>query len=363
MPDHAAFMRRALALAGRGWGSVHPNPMVGAVVVAKGDVTGEGWHSEYGGPHAEVVALNAAGTAARGATLYVTLEPCAHHGKTPPCTEAILTAGISEVVYAAADPNPAARGGADRLRAAGVHVVAGVEQRAAHLLDAGFFVRHAGNASFVTLKLALSLDGRIAAHAGARTAITGPAARQQTHRLRSGYDAVLAGINTVLIDDPLLTVREAPVRLAPARVILDSDARLPLDSRLLATLDVAPVIVACAADAAAERIAALQDAGARVVRVDRATSGGVDPVHALRALRDEDIHTVFVEGGSGVATSLVEAQLVDRMHLFISPHFIGAQGVSAFALAQPPAEPWEYSAVERYGQDVLLTLDRAERTS
>jgi diaminohydroxyphosphoribosylaminopyrimidine deaminase / 5-amino-6-(5-phosphoribosylamino)uracil reductase len=360
MPDHAVFMRRALALARRGWGRVHPNPLVGAVVVRDGQIIGEGWHTEHGGAHAEVEALRAAGPAARGATLYVTLEPCAHHGKTPPCTDAIVAAGIDEVVYAARDPNPAAGGGADRLRQAGVRVSEGVESRAARLLDAGFFARHAHAASFVALKLAMSLDGRIAAQPGARTDITGSAARDQTHRLRAGFDAILAGIGTVLADDPLLTVRGAPVRVAPARVVLDSDARLPLAARLIATIDAAPVIVVCADDAPADSTAALHAAGVRILPVPRNSSTGLDLPEVLHALRGAGLHTIFAEGGGRVATALLAARLVQRMHLFVSPHFLGVQGVPAFSLAQQQPDTWECSTVEQYANDVLITLDLAE---
>jgi diaminohydroxyphosphoribosylaminopyrimidine deaminase / 5-amino-6-(5-phosphoribosylamino)uracil reductase len=362
MPDHAAFMRRALLLAQKGWGAVHPNPLVGAVIVNRGEIVGEGWHAVYGGPHAEVEALRAAGAAARGATMYVTLEPCAHHGKTPPCTEAIIAAGVARVFYAVRDPDPVASGGAARLGQAGVDVVEGVEAAAARRLDAGFFMRHERDATFVTLKLAMTLDGRIAVRPGERTAITGSESHSETHRLRAGYDAIMVGIETALTDDPLLTVRAASARVAPVRVVLDSRARLPLSSRLLASLDVAPVIVLCGEDAPPGRIAALRDAGAAVQCVGRAP-GGLDLGAALQVLRDRGVRTLFVEGGGRVAASLLAAGLIQRMHLFVAPTFLGSDGVAAFSLQRPTPGAWECTAMDRHGADVLLTYDRAERVA
>ncbi|MGH7445088.1 MAG: bifunctional diaminohydroxyphosphoribosylaminopyrimidine deaminase/5-amino-6-(5-phosphoribosylamino)uracil reductase RibD, partial [Longimicrobiales bacterium] len=185
------LMRRALELAARGWARTRPNPMVGAVVVRGDEIVGEGWHAEYGGPHAEVLALDAAGERARGATLYVSLEPCNHHGRTPPCTDAIVQAGIARVVFAAADPNPMAQGGLERLRAAGIEVTTDVERDAARSLNAEFFHRHEQPTAFVALKLALSLDGRLSTHAGTPTDVTGTEARAEVQRLRAGFDAVL----------------------------------------------------------------------------------------------------------------------------------------------------------------------------
>ncbi|MBR9989290.1 MAG: bifunctional diaminohydroxyphosphoribosylaminopyrimidine deaminase/5-amino-6-(5-phosphoribosylamino)uracil reductase RibD, partial [Gemmatimonadetes bacterium] len=267
--DHAAHMRRALELAQRGWASAAPNPMVGAVVVRDGRSVGEGFHQVYGGPHAEVNALREAGGTARGATLYVTLEPCAHDGKTPPCVDAIIEAGIAEVVYASGDPNPQGRGGADRLRDAGLNVIEGVERDAARALNAAFFHIHESGPPFVALKLAMSLDAGIAKAPGVHTALTGPAALQAMHRLRSGFDAILIGIGTALADDPLLTVREAPVKRQPVRIVADTGARLPLESRLVQTVGEAPVWVMCADDAPHERIAALEHEGVRILRVPR----------------------------------------------------------------------------------------------
>jgi diaminohydroxyphosphoribosylaminopyrimidine deaminase / 5-amino-6-(5-phosphoribosylamino)uracil reductase len=353
-------MRRALELARRGLGRVRPNPLVGAVVVREGRIVGEGWHAELGGPHAEVVALAAAGDAARGATLYVTLEPCAHHGRTPPCTDAVIAAGIAEVVYAATDPNPAAGGGADRLHAAGVRLTAGIERDAARLLDPGFFHRHEGDSPFIALKLATSLDGRIAAAPGVRTDITGAAARREAHRLRSAHDAVLVGSGTALVDDPLLTVRDAPVGTPPVRVVLDSAARLPLTARLVRTVAEAPVVVVCADDADPARVEALCVAGVRVRRARRERLG-LDLNDVARLLLEDDVHTILVEGGARVATALLDAGLVHRLYLFVAPSFIGRAGVAAFDLERVPPQEWRCTDVLRCGDDALMTVDRTSR--
>src|SRR5437763_13434922 len=245
-PDDGVFMRRALALAEGGWGRTAPNPMVGAVVVRDGVVVGEGWHGEFGGRHAEVEALRAAGELARGATMYVTLEPCDHHGKTPPCTEALLAAGVRRVVAACEDPSPVARGGAHRLREAGVEVTLGVEEEAARELNAPFFHALSSDRPFVRLKLALSLDGALADHTRQPGWLTGEPARHEVHRLRADADAIAVGIGTVLADDPELTVRHAPVpRVAPTRVVFDTSARLPRTSRLAGTARDIPVVVVC----------------------------------------------------------------------------------------------------------------------
>ena len=349
-------MRRALELARRGWGRVHPNPMVGAVVVREDAVVGEGCHEEFGGPHAEVIALRAAGDAARGATLYVTLEPCAHHGKTPPCVDAIIAAGIARVVYAAPDPSPQARGGAQRLKDAGIDVIADVERDAARVLNAAFFHIHESGPPFVALKLAMSLDAGIAMAPGVRTSLTGPAALSAMHGLRSGYDAILIGIGTALSDDPLLTVREAPVRTQPVRIVADTTARLPLDSRLVSTLDEAPVWVLCADDAPGDRVAALEAAGVRVLRLRR-DGDHIDLKQALATLANEGILTLFAEGGAGLAGSLLALDAVQRMYLFLAPLFLGPGAVPAFGIGRPEHDRWRCTSTDWHGSDVLVTMD------
>lgn len=349
-------MRHALALAQRGWGRAQPNPLVGAVVVRDGRIVGEGWHAEFGGPHAEVDALRSAGDLTPGSTLYVTLEPCAHHGQTPPCTDAIIDAGITHVVFAASDANPLAQGGAEVLARAGVRVTAGVEREAARRQNSPFFHAHEHDTPWFTLKLATSIDGRIAAAAGSRTHITGKAAAAETHRLRAGHDAVLIGIGTALADDPMLTVREVPARRQPTRVVLDSGARIPLDSRLVRSVDAAPVLVVCGPSAPDARVAALTSAGVVVRRV-RSSSSGIDPIELASVLHAEGLRSVFVEGGSRVAGSLLEAGLIHRLHLFVAPTWIGNRGVLAFHLEAPVHGAWSHTAADRFGDDIMLTLE------
>lgn len=351
-------MQRALALAERGWGRVAPNPMVGAVVVREGEVVGEGYHGSFGGPHAEVEALRQAGERARGATLYVTLEPCNHHGKTPPCTEAILRAGVRRVVYAVGDPTEGAAGGADRLRAAGVEVELGLCEGEARELNLAFFTAAVEERTFVALKLALSLDGRIAEAPGRRTAITGPRALRETHRLRAGHDAVAVGVGTVLADDPLLTVREwaAPAR-PPIRVVLDARLRTPAKSRAVATTDQAPLWVLTAASADPDRVRELEARGARVVVVEEVAPGRLDLAVALRTLWREGVTSLLCEGGAQVASSLIEGGFVDRLYLIYAPVLVGARGLPAFE--GEGHGPWRVVTRRPLGRDTLLVLRKA----
>jgi diaminohydroxyphosphoribosylaminopyrimidine deaminase/5-amino-6-(5-phosphoribosylamino)uracil reductase len=317
-------MRRALALARRGWGQTAPNPMVGAVVVRGGRVVGEGWHARYGGPHAEVAALAAAGRKARGATVYVTLEPCAHWGKTPPCANALVAAGVARVVCATRDPNRKARGGAAVLRRAGIAVKFGVLEDEARELNAPFYFAHeVGGRPFVTLKLAVSADGGVATGRGKRTRITGPAADREVHRLRAGHDAVGVGIRTALVDDPMLTVRSgrAP-RVPPVRVVFDRKVRLPVLSNLAATAPLVPTVVLAAARHPRREVA-LFAAGVEVLHARSIRAG-------LQALARHDVRTLLVEGGPTLAKALMDARLVDRIVIFQAPKRLGAGRVAAF---------------------------------
>jgi len=348
-------MRRALELAARGWGRVAPNPLVGAVVVKDGNVVGEGWHAEYGEAHAEVVALAQAGERARGATLYVTLEPCAHHGKTPPCTDAVQAAGIARLVYATPDPNPKATGGAERLRSVGLLVEGGVEREAADQLNAAFLHRFAEvERPWVALKLALSLDARVADREGRSAWITGEEARAEAHRLRAGFDGIAVGIGTVLADDPLLTVR-GPLtpRMPPVRIVFDRGLRLPLASRLVSSIAEAPLWVVAAEDADSERRRALEGAGARVLTAP-------DLGAALAVLRGAGVTSLFAEGGAEMASALLTAGAVDRMHLFYAPLLLGPEAVAPFVgLASPPiaeVHRWRMLESRRFGADTLITL-------
>lgn len=317
------FMRQALALARRGWGQTAPNPMVGAVVVRDGAIVGEGYHARYGAEHAEPVALAAAGERARGATLYVTLEPCTHEGKRPPCAPAVAKSGVARVVIATLDPNPIAGGGARLLRDAGIEVETGVEEEQARELNAPFMHRFSSDRPWVTLKLAVSLDGAIADAARSRGWLTGAEARREVHCQRAGADAIAVGIGTVLADDPLLTVRDVPPpRVAPVRVIFDREARLPLDSRLMRSVDVARVVVVTDGSAR-EREIALERTGATVLRA-RGTA------EALRALKSMGIDSLYAEGGAGLAGALLEGGWVDRLIIFRAPVVLGAGALGAF---------------------------------
>jgi diaminohydroxyphosphoribosylaminopyrimidine deaminase / 5-amino-6-(5-phosphoribosylamino)uracil reductase len=358
----ATFMRRAIALAEAGWGRVHPNPMVGALVVRDEVVVGEGAHREFGGPHAEVAALRAAGDAARGATLYVTLEPCAHHGKTPPCTDVVLAAGIRRVVIAAEDPNPVAAGGAARLRDAGLEVTVGVQRDAARCQNALFLHPLERGTPFVALKYGLSLDGRIARAEGERTRITGAETEGEVHRLRAGFDAIMVGGRTARIDDPLLTARGAVTpRVPPVRVVVSTRADVPRGGRLLSSPGQAPVWLVTGAnvqDAAVER---LRDRGVRVLVVapDTGGDGSLDPEAVVSALWAEGIRTILCEGGGRLGSALLEAGLVRRLYLFQAPFIFGERGVPAF-----PGRQLEFAgrvvALRRVGRDTLTIVERSD---
>jgi len=318
---------RALELAERGRGRVSPNPLVGAVVVREGRVLGEGYHAELGGLHAERAALADClerGEDVAGATMYVTLEPCAHQGRQPPCVEAVLEAGIARVVIASEDPSEKAAGrGPAILREAGVEVAfaAGAEAAAARLLNQPFRKHARTGLPLVTLKLAMSLDGRTATAPGDSPWISGELSRALVHRWRAESDAIAVGIGTVLADDPLLTARHPDAR-QPLRVVFDSQARLPLGSQLLATLDRSPVLLAVAADADPARTAALEEAGAELLVTSGATSA--DRISsALADLGRRDITSLFLEGGRTLASAFAAADQLDESRTFVAPMLLG----------------------------------------
>jgi diaminohydroxyphosphoribosylaminopyrimidine deaminase/5-amino-6-(5-phosphoribosylamino)uracil reductase len=328
----ASYMSRALELAEQGWGQTAPNPMVGAVVVRDGEIVGEGFHARYGEAHAEVNALHAAGDHARGATLYVSLEPCAHVGKTPPCTGAIIAAGVSRVVAAVRDPSPVARGGIETLRAAGILADVGVQREHALELNAAFFNAHASERPWLTLKLGVSADGAIADLSGMQRWITGPESRAEVHWMRANADAIGVGAGTVLADDPSLTVRNAPPpRVAPRRVIFDSRLRTPTGANVVRTALDVPTIFVTSAKATVERRVALERAGAEVV-----VANGLED--ALASLRHLGIRALFCEGGARLAGSMLGAGLVDRLAIFQSPMLIGPNRLGAFDFAPPRFE-------------------------
>jgi diaminohydroxyphosphoribosylaminopyrimidine deaminase/5-amino-6-(5-phosphoribosylamino)uracil reductase len=344
-----AFMRRALDLARLGWGQTAPNPMVGAVVVRGGVVVGEGYHARYGDDHAERAALRAAGPMARGATIYVTLEPCTHFGKTPPCVDALIAGGVARVVAATRDPSPRAGGGVERLREAGIDAVVGVEERAARELNAPFFHAVRSDRPWVTLKLALSIDGAISDATRGIGWFTSAEARREVHRLRAGSDAVAIGSGTALADDPQLTVRDAPApRLPPQRVVFDSSMRLPLSSRLARTAREAPTVVVATRPLerdAAERAAALETTGVQVVSCTSLAD-------SLRTLRSRGVRSMLVEGGATLASSLFAEGAVDRLIIFQAPVVLGAGSLPAFGGAAPRGR---LEVIDRatFGDDVM----------
>lgn len=323
------YMRLALREAAKGEGRTAPNPCVGAVIVKNGRVIGKGWHRRAGTPHAEIHALRAAGKAAAGATLYVTLEPCNHHGRTPPCTEAILAAGIGRVVIGMDDPNPGVEGkGAARLAASGVAVTSGVLAEECRRLNRPFSKQITSGLPWLTIKAGISLDGRIAARTGHSQWITGPAARLAAHRLRDRHDAVLVGSGTALADDPSLTTRLPGGRgRDPLRVVLDSRLRLPPTAKMLQQQSTAATWIFHGPEADAAAARRLQQAGAVLYEVPLAADGGLDLAAVLRRLGQAGILSVLVEGGGRVHGALLRAGLADAVAIFVAPILIGGDGL------------------------------------
>lgn len=360
--DDHAHLSRAQELAGRGWGRVRPNPMVGCVLVLDGERVGEGWHEEHGGPHAEVQALRSAGDRARGATAYVTLEPCSHFGLTPPCTEALLEAGVRRVVYGAADPGTSSAGGGAVLTEAGVEVVGPVLPRSvAWSHNAAFFHNAEHQATFVSVKLAMTLDAKIGRARGERTHITGPEAERQTHYLRAGHDAIMVGSGTVLADDPLLTVRGAvKPRTPPVRIVVDSNAVLSTDASLFRDVDSTPLLVFTAEEAPEEKLEILEEAGAQVHPV-AACAEGVDLRAVLRDCWKLGIRSILCEGGGVLASSLVRQELAQRLYLFVAPWVVGEGGVPGWPgpFSEDAWRGWSAVPVAAVlGRDGYLVFDR-----
>jgi diaminohydroxyphosphoribosylaminopyrimidine deaminase/5-amino-6-(5-phosphoribosylamino)uracil reductase len=357
----ARMMARTLELAARGLGRVEPNPAVGAVVVSDETVVGEGYHQFFGGPHAEVNALRVAGERARGATMYVTLEPCCHYGKTPPCTDAVISAGIRRVVVAMQDPFEKVAGrGLAQLREAGIRVEVGLCETAARKLNAPYLKLHTSGLPFFTAKWAMTLDGKIATDTGDSMWISSEESREMVHRMRDRADAAMIGVQTALRDDPLLTCW-LPGGRSPRRIVVDSKARLPLGSRLVASVSEAPLWVACGRSAPRERVKALADAGCLVIplseRADR-----VDLAALASMLGKESLTNVLVEGGSELLGSLFEARLADRVTVFVAPKLLGGKqaltavgGIGVRSVSQA----WTVCdmSVTRIGKDVMIEGD------
>ena len=352
--EDSVWMAQALQLAERGLYTTTPNPRVGCVVVKDGDQLGEGWHERAGEAHAEVHALREAGTAAKGATAYVTLEPCSHHGRTPPCADALITAGIARVVVAMEDPNPQVSGqGIARLRAAGIEVECGLMEASARTLNAGFVSRMSRGLPLVRSKIAMSLDGRTALSNGVSQWITGAAARRDGHHWRARSCAVLTGMGTVLVDDALLSVREVPTTRQPLRVVLDSGLKMPLTARILQGGNV--LIYTTTRDT--QKIAALEKAGAKV-EVMAAANGQVDLPACLKDLAVRGCNEVLVEAGRTLNGSLLQAGLVDELVLYMAPQLLGdmARGMAQLAeltsLDQRVKLKW--LDVRQIGQDLRI---------
>ena len=360
--DDLRFMSEAIELALEARGLTSPNPLVGAVVVAEGRVVGRGYHRRAGGAHAEIEALAEAGPLARGATLYVTLEPCNHHGRTPPCAQAVVAAGIRRVVVAAGDPNPrVAGGGVLALRAAGVDVTLGCLEAEARAANRAFYTAMERGRPHVTLKWAMTLDGKIAAFDRRSRWITGAAAREEAHRLRSLADAVVVGIGTALSDDPALDVRlSVPWPREPLRVVVDSQGRLPTTARLIGAGTAARAVVAVADAAPDDRVAQLVARGITVLRC-KADRGRVDVTDLAAQLFAMDVTSLLVEGGGELHASFVEAGLVDRVAVFVAPKLVGGAAaptaVGGAGLPLPEALCLDRPTVRVVGDDWLIEGD------
>jgi len=366
-PEDERFMRRALALAARGRGSVEPNPMVGCVIVRAGQVVGEGWHRRFGGPHAEVHALREAGPQAKGATCYVTLEPCCHHGKTPPCTDALQASGVRRVVVAMRDPFPKVAGRGFRLlRGAGIEVVAGLSEREAAELNAPYLKLLRTGRPWVILKWAQSLDGRIATRSGDSQWISGERSRAWVHRLRGRVDGILVGRGTVLRDNPTLTCRLGRPRRQAVRLVLDRRLRTPLVSGIVRTAHRVPtMIVAERGEVDYRRAVALRKAGVEVVGICNGP-GGLDLSELLDELGRRRWTNLLVEGGGQAIGSFVDAGLADEAYVFVSPRLIGGTtAVSAVGGLGPETMKTlprvRCVRIGRSGEDLLYHLRFSER--
>lgn len=352
--DHERFMRRALKLAARGAGRTSPNPAVGSVIVKDGRIIAEGYHKKAGRPHAEAAALSALESGAKGSTLYVTLEPCCHFGKTPPCTDAIISSGIKKVVIGAVDPNPRVSGrGISLLRAAGILVTSGVLERECRKLNEAYNRYITAGVPFVTLKLAQTLDAKTATAGGESKWITGTASRALVHRMRSMADAVMVGSSTVISDDPELNVRHLRGR-DPLKVVLDTRLKTPLTARVFKG---GVLLIFTTKEASPSKIRKAAEAGAEVVVVP-AVKGGVDLKRVLKELAKREVVSVMAEAGGTLAASLLREDLVDRLSVFISPTVIGSDGLDAVGplgvKRLKDALKIDDLTVKRVGTDILV---------
>jgi diaminohydroxyphosphoribosylaminopyrimidine deaminase/5-amino-6-(5-phosphoribosylamino)uracil reductase len=353
---HERFMKRAIQLARKGVGKTSPNPAVGSVVVNGGEIVGEGWHRKAGTPHAEVHALRQAGERAKGADLYVTLEPCSHFGKTPPCADTVIAAGISRVFVGMIDPNPLVSGrGVEKLRKSGVEVVAGLLEAGCRELNQPF-IKHVTTAlPFVTMKSAMTMDGKTAALSGDSRWITSESSRKLVHRLRAGVDAVMTGSGTLLADDPQLTVRMARGK-SPVRIVVDSTLQTPVDCRLMSEAGKTPVIIATISSDRS-KAGALAEKGAEVL-ICHQNDGRVDLHDLLARLGARGIQSILLEGGERLCGEMLRHRLIDRFLFFYAPKILGGEGKGLFAGAGAPfmkdSLPLSIKKVSRIGADILV---------
>ncbi len=353
-------MQRAIELAARARGRTSPNPLVGAVIVKDGQIIGEGYHQKAATPHAEIHALESAGVEAAGATLYVSLEPCCHYGKTPPCTEAIIKAGIKRVVIAALDPNSKVAGkGLEILQQAGIETEVGVMQAAAIDLNEIFFKYIQTGMPFAALKTAMTLDGKIAAYTGDSRWITGAEARKYVHQLRNTYDAILVGIGTVLADNPQLNTRLDEDSRDPIRVVIDSNLELPVDSIIARSSKEQPTIVFCGPDPEQEKAQYLSALGVEIIKLDLEEDKVPLPA-VMSILASREISSILVEGGSEINASFIQQGLLDKLYWFIAPKIIGGQGAPSpvggegYQLMNDAVQ-LHIIDIQQFEQDILIT--------
>lgn len=357
-----AYLEWARKIARRGWGRVHPNPLVGCVLVLDDMVVGEGYHREFGGPHAEISALESARSQAKGATAYVSLEPCNHDGKTPPCSQALIQAGVSRVVYGAAEPGIDAGGGKRTLIKGGIEVVGPVwDPIIGRTENPSFFHVTQKNTPYIALKLAISMDGHIGVQGNVRTRITGVEAEREVHRLRTGFDAILIGNGTLRVDNPRLTVRMAPLGHSQIRrLVLDSQAKLPSDALIFDEAEGSPLHIFTGRDVPEREVARLESRGGYVHSVPKSAEN-LDLGSVIGVAQELGIRSILCEGGAELANNLIQEDLVQRLYLFFAPKVLGSGGIPAFS-NELASLNWEkfYPALspEMYGRDTLIVFDR-----
>ena len=360
--EDLAYLDWARKIARRGWGRVHPNPLVGCVLVLNNQIVGEGYHREFGGPHAEIIALEVAKSKADGATAYVSLEPCNHEGKTPPCSQALVQAGVARVIYGVAEPGIKEGGGRDTLARGGIEVIGPVwDSITGRIENPSFFHVQTHGTPYIALKLALSLDGYIGIRGGVRTQITGLDAEREVHRLRTGFDAILIGTETLRVDNPRLTVRMAPHGRRPVRrLVLDARAELPSDAAIFDDVELNPLHIFTYQDASESEITRLESLGAHVHSVPK-TDLGLDLESVMGVVQELGVESILCEGGAKLASSLIRKDLVQRLYLFVAPKTLGPGGILAFGDSGetlkwdnflPTLDP------ELHGRDTLIVLDR-----